>query len=127
MIPYHRPLITEDEIAAVADTLRSGWLTAGKKVEEFESAFSKFKGGLPALAVSSCTAALFLLLHSLDLEPGDQVITTPFTYVATANTILQNSGKVVFADIDPATLNISPAGVLAAITSMKCGLWFVSI
>ena len=117
MIPYHRSIITEKEIEAVAETLRSGWLTAGKRVIEFEEAFSKRKEDQTAIAVSSCTAALFLLLNSLDLEPGDQVITTPFTYVATANTILQNNGKVVFADINPETMNINPDAVLAAITA----------
>lgn len=115
-VPYHRSLIGEEEIAEVVDTLRSGWLTSGKKVERFESQFSELKEGAEAISVSSCTAGLFLALHSLELKPGDEVITTPFTFAATANTIVHTGATPVFADIDPHTLNISPEAIASRIT-----------
>ena len=74
----------------------------------FESAFSELKGGVPTLAVSSCTDGIFLALKSLGLQPGDEVITTPMSFVATSNCIVHAGGRVVFADIDPVTMNIDP-------------------
>lgn len=116
-VPYHRAWITEAEIEEVVDTLRSGWLTTGPRVQRFEQRFSALKNGLPTVAVQSCTAGLFLAVHSLDLQPGDEVITTPMTFVATANVILQNGGRVVFADIDPVTMNIDPRCIADKITA----------
>lgn len=110
-VPYHRALITEAEIEEVVATLRSGWLTTGPRVRRFEERFSAIKGGAPAVAVHSCTAGLFLAVHALDLQPGDEVITTPMSFVATANVVLQHGAKVVFADIDPQTMNIDPERV----------------
>lgn len=115
-VPYHRSLIGEEEIAEVVDTLKSGWLTSGKKVEQFEAQFKELKNGAECVAVSSCTAGLFLALAALELEEEDEVITTPFSFVATANTILHNGATPVFADIDPHTLNISPEAIQKAIT-----------
>ncbi len=97
-------------------TLRSGWLTTGPRTQLFEQRFSALKAGKPTVAVQSCTAGLFLAVRSLDLQPGDEVITTPMSFVATANVILQNGGTVVFADIDPLTMNIDPDQILAKIT-----------
>lgn len=97
-------------------TLRSGWLTTGPRTQLFERRFSELKSGKPTVAVQSCTAGLFLAVHSLDLQPGDEVITTPMSFVATANVILQNGGKVVFADIDRASMNIDPERIAEKIT-----------
>jgi dTDP-4-amino-4,6-dideoxygalactose transaminase len=97
-------------------TLRSGWLTTGPRTREFEQGFSALKLGLPCVAVQSCTAGLFLAARSLALQPGDEVITTPMSFVATSNAILLNGGTVVFADIDPATMNIDPARIAEKVT-----------
>lgn len=86
-------------------------------MRRFEERFSALKGGRPAVAVGSCTAGLFVAMHSLGLQPGDEVITTPMSFVATSNVILQNGGKVVFADIDPQTMNIDPDEVERRITA----------
>ncbi len=115
-VPYHRAIISDAEIEEVVATLRSGWLTTGPRTRLFEQRFSALKQGSPAVAVSSCTAGLFLAMRSLDLQPGDEVITTPMSFVATSNVILQNGGKVVFADIDPRTMNVDPAEVARKIT-----------
>ena len=116
-IPYHRPFIGEEEIEEVIATLRSGWLTSGKRVEEFENLFAKYKEAESALAVNSCTSGLFLILKALGIKEGDEVITTPFTFVATANVILHVGAKPVFADIDPQTLNIDPFEIEQKITA----------
>lgn len=97
-------------------TLKSGWLTAGPRVAAFEERFSRYKGGVPSIAVNSCTSGIFLALKCLNLQPGDEVITTPMTFVATSNSIVHAGGKVVFADIDPDTMNLDPAAVERAIT-----------
>ena len=89
-------------------TLKSGWLTSGPRVKAFEEEFSKLKGNVPTVAVNSCTAGIFLALKSLGFEPGDEVITTPMSFVATANCVVHAGARVVFADIDPVTMNISP-------------------
>ncbi|MCL4110629.1 UNVERIFIED_CONTAM: hypothetical protein GTU68_057250, partial [Idotea baltica] len=114
-VPYHRYWITDEEIQEVVATLRSGWLTSGPRVTAFEAAFSELKGNVPAVALSSCTAGLFLALKSLNLQPGDEVITTPMTFVATANSIVHAGGEVVFADIVSDSMNISPAKIEAKI------------
>lgn len=114
-VPYHRASITDAEIAEVIATLRSGWLTAGPRVAELEQHLGELRGGLHAVAVNSCTAALFLSLKSLDLQPGDEVITTPMTFVATANSILHAGGTPVLADIGPRTMNLSPEAVASKI------------
>lgn len=110
-VPYHRASITDAEIAEVIATLRSGWLTAGPRVTELEQRLGQLRGGHHAVAVSSCTAALFLSLKSLDLQPGDEVITTPMTFVATANCILHAGGTPVLADLGHRTMNLSPEAV----------------
>lgn len=92
-------------------TLRSGWLTTGPRVKRFEQQFSALKGGHHSIAVNSCTAGLFISLRSLDLQPGDEVITTPMTFVSTANSIVHAGGQVVFADILTESMNIDPAAI----------------
>jgi dTDP-4-amino-4,6-dideoxygalactose transaminase len=114
-IPFHLPSIGEDEINEVVATLRSGWLTTGPKAHEFEEAFKTYTGARHALAVNSCTAGLHLALAGLGIGPGDEVITTPLTFCATVNTILEVGATPVLADIGP-DLNLDPAAVERAIT-----------
>jgi dTDP-4-amino-4,6-dideoxygalactose transaminase len=107
-IPFALPDITEEEITEVSNTLRSGWLTMGKKTIEFEKALEEYTGAKYAVAVNSCTAALHLSLLAIGIKPGDEVITTPLTFAATANAIVHCGARPVFADIDPETYNINP-------------------
>jgi len=117
-LPFALPEIGEEEIAEVVDTLRSGWVTTGPKAKRFETDFSAFLGdpGLHAIAVNSATAGLHLALEALGIGPGDEVITTTHTFTATAEVVRYLGADVKLVDIDPATLNIDPAAVEAAIT-----------
>lgn len=105
-LPFARPALGEEEIAEVVDTLRSGWITTGPKVERFAEAFGNYVGGRFAVPVSSATAGLHVALLALGVGPGDEVITTPLTFVATLNTIVHCGAVPVLADIDASTLNI---------------------
>ena len=105
-LPFARPWIGEEEIAELTDSLRSGWITTGPKVERFAAAFAEFVGGRYAIPVSSATAGLHVALLALGVGPGDEVVTTPMTFVATLNTIVHCGARPVLADIDAATLNI---------------------
>lgn len=107
-IPLARPDITEQDIQAVVDVLKTPTLSLGPKLGEFEEAFCGFTGARYAVAVSSGTAALHLAIRSLEIGPGDEVITTPFSFVASANCILFEKARPVFVDIDPTTFNINP-------------------
>ncbi len=115
-VPFYRPDIGEDEIAAVVDTLRSGWLTVGPKTQEFEQAFAQAVGASCAVAVSSCTAALHLALNALDLQPGDEVITSTLTFTATGATIVHAGARPVLVDCTPDTLNLDPSDVARKLT-----------
>ena len=115
-VPLSRPSLGEEEEQAVLETLRSGWLTSGHHVPAFEAAFSRTVSAKHTLAVTSCTAAIHLALVHLGLKPGDEVISPPLTWASTGNTILNMGAKVVFADVDPETLNLSPVAAEAAIT-----------
>lgn len=117
-LPFALPEIGEEEIAEVVDTLRSGWVTTGPKARRFEQDFAAFLGDptLQAIAVNSATAGLHLALEALGIGPGDEVITTTHTFTATAEVVRYLGADVVLVDIDPATLNIDPARVEAAIT-----------
>ena len=115
-IPIARPDIQDEEIRAVIDVLRSGMLAQGKVVDQFESMFSGYIGVGNTIAVSSGTAALDLALKALEISAGDEVITTPFTFISTANAILYQGAKPVFADIDDRSFNIDPGDVLNKIT-----------
>jgi dTDP-4-amino-4,6-dideoxygalactose transaminase len=115
-IPFSRPSIGPDEIAEVVATLESGWLSSGPRVAEFELAFAEYVGARYAIAVNSCTAALHLSLVATGIGKGDEVITTPLTFCATANVVLHAGATPVFADIDPISHNLDPAAVQAAIT-----------
>lgn len=102
-IPYGRQYISEEDIQSVIDVLHSDYLTQGPKIGEFENAFAEYVGATHAVAVSNGTAALHLCALALNVKPGDKVITTPITFVASANCIRYCGGEVVFADIDPET------------------------
>lgn len=114
-IPIARPTISEPAIAAVTDLLRAGRLAAGEQVGEFEAAFANAVGSRHAIATSSGTAALQAALHALALPRESLVITTPFSFFASASAIVDAGLVPVFADIDEATFNISPDAVLAAL------------
>jgi dTDP-4-amino-4,6-dideoxygalactose transaminase len=116
-LPFALPDIGEEEIAEVIDSLRSGWLTTGPKTKRFEAEFAEFLGGgVEAVAVNSATAGLHLALEAAGISPGDEVITTPYTFTATAEVIRYLGAHPVFADIDPESFNIDPARIEAAIT-----------
>ena len=116
-LPFALPEIGEDEIAEVVDTLRSGWITTGPKARRFEQDFAAFLGdaSLQAVAVNSATAGLHLALEALGLGPGDEVITTTHTFTASGEVARYLGADVRLVDADPATLNIDPAAVEAAI------------
>ena len=113
---FGRPFLGDEEINEVIDTLRSGWIGTGPKAIRFEQDFAQYVGNKHALAVNSCTAALHLGLIANHIGPGDEVITTPLTFAATANVVMHVGARPVFADIDPITLNIDPANIERAIT-----------
>ncbi|GAF82116.1 unnamed protein product, partial [marine sediment metagenome] len=111
-----RPDISERDIEAVCEVLRSPNLSLGPKLAEFERAFAEYIGTKHAVAVNSGTSGLFLCMLALGIGPGDEVITTPFTFIATVNCIMMVGAKPVFVDIDPVTLNINPAKIESKIT-----------
>jgi dTDP-4-amino-4,6-dideoxygalactose transaminase len=115
-IPFARPAIGESETSEVLATLASGWLTTGPRVQRFEREFASWVDARHAIAVNSCTAALHLSLLAAGIGPGDEVITTPLTFCATANAIIHTGARPVFADIDRRTYNLDPAAVERAIT-----------
>jgi dTDP-4-amino-4,6-dideoxygalactose transaminase len=116
-LPYNLPSIDEEEISGVVDTLRSGWLTMGPKTLEFEQLIARYTGSKHAIAVNSCTAALHLSLLCLEIGRGDEVITTPFTFAATGNTIANAGARPVFVDIKKDTYNIDPEKIEERITA----------
>jgi perosamine synthetase len=111
-----RPDITEKEIEAVSAVLRTPNLSLGPKLVEFEEAFAAYIGRKRAVAVNSGTSGLFLCMLALGIGPGDEVITTPFTFISTATSVMMVGAKPVFADIDPTSLNIDAAKIEAKIT-----------
>jgi len=115
-IPIGKPDIGKDEIQAVIETMESGWVSQGEKVEEFEESFAKYCGIKYGVAVSNGTAALHIALTALDIKGGDEVITTPLSCVATTNPIVYLNAKPVFVDVDPVTLNVNPALIEKKIT-----------
>jgi dTDP-4-amino-4,6-dideoxygalactose transaminase len=115
-LPFTRPSIDEATIRAVGEVLRSGWITSGPKVKEFEAALSKRYGGRPVRVLNSATAALELALRLCKIGPGDEVITTPLSWVGTANAILEVGATPVFVDADSATRNIDLDLLEAAVT-----------
>jgi len=115
-IPIAKPIIGHEEIKAVRDVLQSGMLTQGEDVRKFEEKFSAYIGVKSSIAVSNGTIALDLALKALDLQPGDEVISPAFTFIATSNSILYQGLKPVFSDVDPKTFNIDPESLKERIT-----------
>ncbi len=115
-LPFTRPVIDEPTIDAVAEVLRSGWITTGPKARAFEAALSEYFGGRPVRALASGTGALELALEVAGIRAGDEVITTPLSWVATANVVMRAGARPVFVDIDPATRNIDLAHAERAVT-----------
>lgn len=115
-LPFCRPLITEEEIQAVTDTLRSGWISTGPKTKQFENSFAAYMGVEEALALNSCTAGLHLALRVLGIGPGDQVITTPLTFCSSANVIEHVGAETVLVDVEAASMNIDPELIERAVT-----------
>lgn len=115
-IPFNLPDIGAEEIAAVVEVLKSGWLTTGPTVKAFEAEFADYVGARYAVAVNSCTAALHLALEAAGIGPGDEVIVPTLTFAATAEVVAYLRAKPVLADCDPRDLNISVASVRAALT-----------
>ena len=126
-IPLARPMLGAAEEEAVLEVLRSGRLSLGPRQEEFQRAFAARVGARFASAVSSGTAGLHLALRAIGLEEGDEVVTTPFSFVASANAVLYERARPVFADIDPVTLNIDPQAAEAAVSARTRGLLPVHI
>jgi dTDP-4-amino-4,6-dideoxygalactose transaminase len=103
---FHRPWLGEEEEREIIETLRSGWLTTGARTHDFERQFAEYVGCKHAIGLNSCTAGLHLALSALDIGPGDEVITSPITFAATANVIVHQGAKPVFVDVEPDTLQI---------------------
>lgn len=116
-LPFAAPSIGEDEIAAVSQVLREGWVTSGPKTQAFERAFADYVGVPFARAVNSCTAALHIMLVASGVGPGDEVVIPSLTFAATGNVVDHVGARPVFADVDPATLNVTRETVEAAITA----------
>jgi perosamine synthetase len=127
VIPLARPVLGDAEERAVIEVLRSGQLSLGPRVPAFERAFAERMGARHASAVSSGTAALHLALRAVGVSDGDEVVTSPFSFVASANAVLFERATPVFADIDPVTLNLDPDAAAAAITERTTALLPVHI
>ncbi len=115
-LPYALPQFGEEEKQELIAALESGWITTGPRVKRLEAELAEYIGAKHVVCVDSCTAALHLSNVMLDLEPGDEVITTPLTFASTVNSIVHAGGKPVLVDVEPDTLNIDPARVKEAIT-----------
>src|SRR5438132_561210 len=115
-LPFSPPLVGEEEIREVVDTLRSDWITTGPKAKRFEQDFAAYVGAPGALALNSCTAGLHTALATLGIGPGDEVITTPMTFCASVNVIEHVGARPVLVDVEPDTLNIDPRQIAAAVT-----------
>jgi dTDP-4-amino-4,6-dideoxygalactose transaminase len=115
-VDFSPPDLGDREVDEVVAALRSGWLSTGPRVHRFEQAFAEYTGSPHAVALNSCTAGLHLSLVVSGVGPGDEVVTTPLTFCATANVIVHVGATPVFADIDPVTMNLTPAAAVAATT-----------
>jgi dTDP-4-amino-4,6-dideoxygalactose transaminase len=115
-LPFSRPSISQAAIDEVVTCLKSGWITTGPRVKQFEEDLKSYLGAPHVLALTSATAGLHLVLVALDLKPGDEVITTPMTFAATLNTIVLAGGKPVLVDVEPGTYNMDVSKIELAIT-----------
>ena len=120
-LPFASPDLGEEEIAAVTDTLRSGWLTTGTRCHEFEAEFAARVGAEHAVAVNSCTAAMHLALDAHGLSRGDYVITTPYTFAASSEVVQYFGAIPIFVDVDPQTFNMDPEGLRACLEALAAG------
>jgi len=116
-IPFFRPSISDDDVAAVADSVRSGWITSGPNVGALEQELAEYCGAGRANVVNSCTAALHLTLRAWGIGPGDEVITTPYTFVSTVTTIVHTGARPVLVDVRSADANIDPGRIAEAVTT----------
>ena len=116
-LPFAKPMIEKDDIKEVTDTLNSDWLTTGPRTHLFEEEFTKYIGSKFAVAVNSCTAALHISLAALGIGKGDEVLTTPYTFISTVNVILQQGAMPVFVDIKQDTCNINTDLIMEKITA----------
>lgn len=121
-LPYNIPLIEEDDIAGVVDSLRSGWIAKGPKTMDFEQQFAEYVGAKYAVALNSCTAALHLALVAAGIGEGDEVLTTPMTFASSANVVIHTGAKPVLVDIDPITMNIDPKKIREKISPRTKGI-----
>ncbi len=117
-LPYCKPVLTDEEIDAVVQTLRNGWLTTGPIVKELEAEFVQRSGVKHAIVLNSCTAALHVALHAIDVGPGDEVIMPSLTFVAGAQSTMELGARPVFADIDPETFSVT-VETIAAVTTER--------
>ncbi len=115
-LPFFRAAVDESDVSAVAETLRSGWLTSGPKAVELEKRLGEYLGTTHTIAVSSCSEAMFLCMKALGIGPGDEVITSPITFASTVHAILHNGATPVLADIEPETFGVDPERVRAALS-----------
>src|SRR2546429_1558185 len=115
-VPITKPALTEEEAHAPYDSIKSGWVTQGPKVAEFEKAVAAYVGARHGVATTSCTTGLHLALATAGVGPGDEVIVPSFTFIASANAILYTGATVVFCEIDPGTFSADPADVEKRIT-----------
>src|SRR5256714_3579987 len=115
-VPITKPALTEEEARAPYESIKSGWVTQGPKVAEFEKAVAAYVGAKHGIATTSCTTGLHLALATIGIGPGDEVIVPSFTFIASANAILYTGATVVFADIDARTYNADPADIEKRIT-----------
>ncbi|HTO93667.1 MAG TPA: DegT/DnrJ/EryC1/StrS family aminotransferase, partial [Bacteroidota bacterium] len=115
-LPFALPDLDGTELAEIREALDSGWVTTGPKTKQFESAFGAAVGAKHAVAVNSCTAAMHLALEAIGLQPGDEVVTTPYTFAATAEVIRYFDARPVLVDVEPEFLNIDPALIEPALT-----------
>jgi dTDP-4-amino-4,6-dideoxygalactose transaminase len=116
VIPVMKPLLGDEEAAAAAEVVRSGWVAQGPRVAEFERAFAAYVGAGHAVATSSCTTGLHLMLHLLGIGPGDEVVVPSFSFIATANVVRYCGATPVFADVSAESGNLTPESVAAALT-----------
>jgi dTDP-4-amino-4,6-dideoxygalactose transaminase len=121
-LPFDRPDVGDEEIAAVAEVLRSGWITTGAKAREFEARFAEYVGAAHALALTSGTDAMQVALAAWGVGPGDEVITTPLTFCSTLHTIVHQGAIPVLADVSPDNYNLDPACAAEQITPLTVGL-----
>jgi len=117
VLPFHRPLIEEEEIRAVVDVLRSGWLSTGPRVAEFEAEFARYMGAGHAVALSSCTAALHLALAAIGITEGDEVILPTMTFAASGEVVLYFKARPVLVDCQKGTFHLDPEQAAKAVTS----------